>query len=151
MEPLPQEPFNTRTHIVFMTITEITGMLFSNPLGQFPIASNRDNKYAVILYIYDANFVKSIPIKSQMKEVLLRVYKLVYGYLTSRGFKPQLQKMDNKTSHDVENFILKENTWLQYTLPNNHCTNQAEWEIWTWKNHFFSGITGLPKTFSIAN
>jgi hypothetical protein len=33
MAPLPQEPFNTRTHIIFMTIIEITGILFSNQLG----------------------------------------------------------------------------------------------------------------------
>jgi hypothetical protein len=26
LEPLPQEPFNARTHIMFMTIIEITGM-----------------------------------------------------------------------------------------------------------------------------
>ncbi len=35
--------------------------------------------------------------------------------------------------------------------PDIHCTNPAEWEICTWKNHFLSGISGLPKTFPIAN
>ncbi len=52
MEPLPQEPFNARTHIVFMTIIEVTGMLFSNQLGRITITSNRGNKYLVIFYIY---------------------------------------------------------------------------------------------------
>ena len=87
MEPLPQEPFNARTHIIFTTIIEITGMLFSNQLGWFPITSNRSNKYVVIFYIYNANFVKSIPIKIRTKEELLRVYKLVNAYLTAHGFK----------------------------------------------------------------
>ncbi len=64
MEPLPQEPFNAHTHFVFMTIIKISRMLFSNQLGQFPITSNRGNKYVVIFYIYDAIFVKSVPIKS---------------------------------------------------------------------------------------
>jgi hypothetical protein len=36
MEPLPQELFNARTHIVFITIIEITGMLFSNQSGNVP-------------------------------------------------------------------------------------------------------------------
>jgi hypothetical protein len=57
-EPLPQEPFKTRMHFVFMTIIKISGMLFSNQLAQFPITSNRGNKCVVIFYIYDANFVK---------------------------------------------------------------------------------------------
>ncbi len=68
IEPLPQEPYNARTQIIFMTIFEIPGMLFSNQLGWFPIMSNRGNKYVVIFYIYNANFVKSVPIKSRTKE-----------------------------------------------------------------------------------
>ena len=79
MAPLLQEPFNARTHFIFMTIIEISGMLFSNQLGWFPVTSNRGNKYIAIFYKYDANFVKSIPIKSRSKEELLRVYRLVYA------------------------------------------------------------------------
>ncbi len=52
MEPLPQKSFNACTHFVFMTIIEISGMLFSNQLSWFPITSNRGNKYVVIFYIY---------------------------------------------------------------------------------------------------
>ncbi len=64
-EPLPREPFNTRTHFVFMTIIVISKLLLSNQLGRFPITSDRGNKYIVIFYIYNANFVKSIPIESR--------------------------------------------------------------------------------------
>jgi hypothetical protein len=85
MEPLPQEPFNTHMHFVFMTIIKISGMLFSNQLGRFPIISKRGNKYIVIFYIYDANFIKSVPIKSRSMEELLRVYQLVYAYITAWG------------------------------------------------------------------
>jgi hypothetical protein len=151
MEPLPQEPFNAHMHFVFMTIIEISGMLISNLSDRFPITSNRGNKYVVIFYIYDANFVKSFPIKSQLKKELLLAYRLVYAYLTARVFKPQLQKMDNETSQDVKTFICKENTCFQYTPPDIHRTNPAEREICTWKNHFLSGIAGLPKTSPIAN
>jgi hypothetical protein len=113
MEPLTQEPFNARTHIVFMTIIEITGGVFSNQLGWFPIMSNSSNKYIVIFYIYDADFVKSVPTKSRTKEEFLQAYKSVYTYLTACGFKPQFHKMDNKTSHNVENFMCNEYTWLE--------------------------------------
>jgi hypothetical protein len=113
--------------------------------------SNRGNKYVVVVYIHDANFVKSVPIKSWTKEELLRVYRLVYAFLTALGFQMQLHKMDNATSQEVENFIHDENTWLQYTPPDIHCTNPAEWEIWIWKNYFLSGIAGLPRTLPITN
>ncbi len=51
MEPLPQEPFNARTHFVVMTIINISGMLFSNQLGRFPITSNSGNRYVIIFCI----------------------------------------------------------------------------------------------------
>ncbi len=112
-----------------MTIVEIIGMLFSNQLGRFPITYNRGNKYVAIFYVYDANFVKSVPIKSQSKEELLRAYPLVHAYLTARGFKPQIHKMDSKISHDIKTFIHEDNTRLQYTQPDIHRTNLAEQEI----------------------
>jgi hypothetical protein len=147
MEPLPREPFNPRTHFVFMTIIKISSMLFSNQWGWFPITFIRGNKYVVIFFIFDANFVKSVPIKSRSKEELLRAYRLVYAYLIAQGVKPQLHKMENEMSHDIKTFIREENTHLQYTPPDIHCSNLAEREICTWKNHSLSGIAGLPKTF----
>jgi hypothetical protein len=120
MDPLPQEPFNACTHFVFMTIIKISSMLFSNQPGRFPITSDRGNKYVIVFYIHDANFVESVPIKSRSKEELLQAYRLVYAYLTAWGFKPQLYKIDNKTSHDIKTFIHKENTCLQYTPPDIH-------------------------------
>jgi hypothetical protein len=94
MELLPQEPFNACMHLVFVIIIKIYGMLFSNQSGRFPITSYRGNKYIVIFYIYDDNFNNSVLIKSWSKEELLRAYQLVYAYLTARGFRPQLHKMD---------------------------------------------------------
>ncbi len=121
MEPLPQEPFSTHKHFVFMTIIEISGMLYSNQWGQFPITSNRGNKYILIFYIYDANFVKPFPIKSRSKEELLWAYRLVYAYLTAWAFKPQLHKMGIKTSHNVKTFIAKRTH--AYSTP--HLTSTA--------------------------
>ena len=114
-----------------MTIMKISDMFFSNQSGQFPITSNRGNKYVVIFYIHNANFVKPVPIKSWSKEELPRAYRLVYAYLTAWGFKPQLHKMDNKASHNIKTLICKENICLQYTPPDNHRTNLVQWDICT--------------------
>jgi hypothetical protein len=85
------------------------------------------------------------------KEKLLRAYQITYKYLSSWGFKPQLQKMDNETSKDVEDFIESQCTTLQYMPPDIQQTNSAEQAICTWKNHFNTRIVSLPKTFPIAN
>jgi hypothetical protein len=105
MAEAPQVPLNARTNHVFMQVHAIKGVISSNQTGRFPITSNRGNTYIVVFYVYDANYIRSIPIKSRPKEELLRAYHEVYGWLSVRGFKPLLHKMDNETSHEVEQFI----------------------------------------------
>ncbi len=93
------------TNLVFRVIHDITGLVFSNQTGLFPITSNRGHAYLVIFYIYDANFIASVPIKNRTKQELLRAYQITYKYLSSCGFKPCLHKMDNETLKNVEDFI----------------------------------------------
>jgi hypothetical protein len=151
MTEAPQAPLNARTNHVFMQVHAIDGVISSDQTGRFPITSNRGNAYVVVFYVYDANYIRSIPIKSRSKEELLRAYNEVYEWLTVRGFKLLLHKMDNETSHEVKKFIQGQQTRLQYTPPDMHRTNPAERAIRTWKNRFLAGIAGLPKSFPIAN
>jgi hypothetical protein len=107
-------------NLVVMVVHDITGQVFTNQMGHFPITSNPGHAYLIIFYIYNANFIASVPIKNHTKEELLRAYQITYTYLSSRGSKPQLHKMDNKTSKDVEDFIESQCTTLQYTPPDIH-------------------------------
>jgi hypothetical protein len=83
-----------------------------------------------------------------MKQELLQAYQITFKYLSSCRFKPCLHKMDNKTSKDAEDFIQSQQTSLQYTPSDIHCTNSAKRAIYTWKNHFIAGIASLPKIFT---
>ena len=134
-----------------MTLADTAGRIFTDQTGRFPITSNRGNAYLVIFYVYDANFIASVPIKNRTKEELLCAYQVTYNYLTARGFKPRLHKMDNETSHDVKTFVASQNTNLQYTPPDMHRTNSAERAIRTWNYHFSAGLASLPTSFPIAN
>jgi hypothetical protein len=139
------------TNLVFMVIHDITRIVFSDQIGRFPITSNRGHAYLVIFYIYDANFIASVLIKNRTKQELLHAYQITYKYLPSCRFKPCLHKMNNETSKDVKDFIQSQQTTLQYTPPDILCTNSAKQAICTWKNHFTTSITSLPKSFPIAN
>ena len=78
--------------------------------------SNKGHKYICVFYIFDPNFIKGAPIKSRHKEELLRARQEVYKWYEARGFKPQLHKMDNETSKDIEGFIVgQQKVKLQYT------------------------------------
>jgi hypothetical protein len=52
------------TNLVYMVIHDITGLDFSNQTIRFPITSNRGHVYHLSFYIYDANFIASVPIKN---------------------------------------------------------------------------------------
>jgi hypothetical protein len=114
------------TNLVFMVVHNISGLVFSDQTGRFPIMSNRGHAYLVIFYIYDANFIASVPIKNHTKQELLQAYQITYKYLSSCRFKPRLHKMDNKTSKDVKDFIQSQQTSLKYTPLDIHCTNSTE-------------------------
>jgi hypothetical protein len=105
METPQQTLTNEKTHAIFMTIHTVDGHLYSNQTSHMPVTSNRGHAYVVIFYVYDANYVKSIPIKNHSKDKLLRAYNTTYSYLTTRGYKPQLHKMDNESLQEDEDFI----------------------------------------------
>ena len=88
----PQEPGNIKTRIVFMAVEDPEGFIARDQTGMFPKTSKEGMKYICVFYIFDPNFIKGIPLKSIKKEELLCV-------------KPQLHKIDNEASKDVEDFI----------------------------------------------
>jgi hypothetical protein len=146
-----QAPHNDKTNMVFMSMVEVEGQLFTDQTGRFPVSSNRGNNYIVIFYAVDPNYIKSYPIKSRHRSELLKAYDDVYQFLRIRGYRPQLHRLDNETSRDVEDFITDNNAKFQYTPPDIHRTNTAERAIRTWKNHFVAIRAGAPSTYRLSN
>merc|ERR1711966_268828 len=138
-----------KTNIVFMTVKLADGWIASDQTGAFPRVSNRGHKYVSVFYVYDANFVKGVPVKSRHRQELLRAYEDVYKWCPVRGYKPQLQRMDNETSKDVEEFIESQNARVQYSAPGSHCP-AAEKAVQTYKSCFKSTTASLPNKFPIG-
>jgi hypothetical protein len=150
MDNVLQEPANICTHHVFKTVHIVTRCISSNNTRHFLVTSNQGNAYVALFYIYDANAIWSVSIKNRSKEELLWAITEVYAWLTARGYRPLLHKIDNQRSHDVEAFIASEQVKLQYTPPNMHHTNPTECAVCTWNKHFTAGIPGLPPLFPLA-
>ena len=117
-----QEPKNKKTNMIFLSVQRLERFIASDQTRNFPRMSNRGIQYICVFYIHDPNYIRGIPIKSRKKEELLRVYKEVYVYFESRGFRPQLHTMDNETSRDVEDFIASQKISQKYTPPDMHRT-----------------------------
>ena len=132
-----------------MTVTLADQWIASDETGAFPRVSNRCQKYISVFYVYDVNFVKEVPVKSRHRQELPRAYKEIYKWCTVRGFKPQLQKMDNETSRDVEEFIESQKENVQYAAPGSHCPS-AEKVVQTYKACFKSTTASLPDKFPVG-
>ena len=141
---------NIATHFVFMSTADSKGLVCSDQTGMFPRISNKGMKYVCIFYIYDANYIKSVPIKSREKKELLRAYQEVYAFCQQRGFAPKLHKLDNETSKEVEAFVASQQAEIQYTPPDMHRTNPAERAIQTWKSCKKSSLASVPNDFPLA-
>ncbi len=66
-----QEPGNQKTRLVFMTAKLADDFIASDQTGAYPRTSTRSHKYICVFYIFDANCIKGIPIKSRHSSELL--------------------------------------------------------------------------------
>ena len=137
--PIPNPMFSTtadedpkvRTNWVYMKPIQMTGQIYSDQTGRFPVTSSRGNKYIMIVYDYDSNAILSEPLKSRTENELLRAYTKLHTYLTDRGLKPVLQKLDNEAPHSLKKFMLQQNIDFQLVPPHNHRRNAAKRAIAT--------------------
>jgi hypothetical protein len=136
----PPEP-KTRTNWVYMQPIEVTGKIFSNQTGRFPLTSSRGNKYIMIVYDYDSNAILAEPLKSRSENELLRAYTKIHDELSSRGLKPVLQILDNECPSKLKRFMKVNDVTYQLVPPHLHRRNAAERVISTWKDHFIAALS----------
>jgi hypothetical protein len=73
----------------------------------------------------------------------------VFDEMTSKGFKPKLQTMDNEASAALKKYFTEKEMNYQLVHPHCHRANAAERAIRTFKEHFKSGLTTVDAAFPI--
>jgi hypothetical protein len=106
-------------------------------------------KYMLVLYDYDSNTILVEPLRSRSNDDALAGYTVLYDRLTSAGFKPSLNIMDNETSTAVKRQIVKSGATYQLVEPHNHRVNAAKRAIRTWKNHFIACLYSTNPSFPV--
>jgi hypothetical protein len=87
----------TKTHLVYAVVVD-QGQLYTYLTGKFPVRSRKGNYYAMVCYIFDCNYIKVVPMRSRSASEWVKAYDLIHQELTSKGFKPKLQTLDNEAS-----------------------------------------------------
>jgi hypothetical protein len=69
----------------------------------------------MVCYVFDCNYIKVVPMKLRSASKWVSAYDIIHQELTSNGFKPKLQTLDNEapsalknffTTHDVEYLLI---------------------------------------------
>jgi hypothetical protein len=71
---------------------------------------------------------------------IFETYKKYFEELTSKGFKPKLNIMDNQATKHIKQFLSENDCKLQLVEPHNHRVNVAEHAIQTFKDAFIAAL-----------
>jgi hypothetical protein len=127
-----------RCNHIFLTCTEMTGQIYSDQPGQFLCRSSSGMAYMMVAHDYNSNAILAEAMPSRTSASMLTAYKEIHCILTSRGFCPQYQRLDNDISKEFKVFLQEIKVDFQLTPASSHRRNVAERAIRTWKNHFIS-------------
>lgn len=125
--------------------------LYTDQTGQFPITSMRRNKYIMIMYEVNGNYIDAEPFKNRTDEELTKTYEIMCNRLRASAENaplPTLHILDNEAPKGLK-LAIKENCAYQLVPPDTHRRNLAERAIQTFKNHFISILAGVDPSFPI--
>jgi hypothetical protein len=136
----------TKTHIVYAVLVE-QGQLYTYLTGKFSVRSRKGDWYVMVCYVFDCKYVKVVPMKSRSASKWVKAYDLAHQELTSKGFKPKLQTLDNEASSASKNFMTTHDVEYQLVPPHCYQRSAAERAIHTFKEHFVAGLASFDPDF----
>jgi hypothetical protein len=138
----------TKNYLVYAVLVD-QGQVYTDLTGKFPVRSSKGNWYVMVCYVFDCNYVKVVPMKSSSASEWVKAYDLIHQELTSKGFKPKLQTLDNEASSALKNFFTTHDVEYQLVSSLYHRGNAAERAIHTFKEHFVAGVASVDPDFPL--
>jgi hypothetical protein len=80
---------------------------------------------------------------------IFETYKKYFEELTSKGFKPKLNIMDNQATKHIKQFLSENDCKLQLVEPHTHRVNAAEHAIQTFKDAFIAALATTDVDFPL--
>jgi hypothetical protein len=122
---------------------QFDGTVYTDQTGNMPVVSYAGNKCHFVCYEYRSNAILVRAMKDQTDDSLQKAFQNVYEFLTTRGFKPKLNIMDNQCSKRIQRYIKSTGAGIQLVNPDDHRVNACERAIQTWKNHWIAGLNTI--------
>jgi len=118
----------------------ITGTMYTDITGAFPVCSFKSMQYIFVAYVYDLNAIIVRAMPSRTDASMVTAFTDVITTLKTGGYCPARNVTDNECSAAVEKYIRSEQINIQLIPPHNHRVNAAEQAIATFKEHFIAAL-----------
>ena len=106
-DQFPQDTQSENTNLVFFKTVDLSGKIYTDQTGRFPVTSRKGNNYILVAYHFDSNTIHAEPLKTRSGLDLTAAYQKIHSLLTNRGLRPHLHILDNECPN-VLNFIMRE-------------------------------------------
>jgi hypothetical protein len=106
----------TKTHLAYAVLV-YQGQMYTDLTGKFSVRSSKGNWYVMVCYVFDCNYLKFFPMKSRSALEWVKACEYIHQELTSKGFKPKLQTLDNEASTALKNFFTTNDVKYQLVTP----------------------------------
>ena len=105
-------------HLV--SFDSLKGYIATGLCGVYPIISNCDMKYILVLYDYGSNEILAKAMKANKGQAITTAYEVLHMKLMKAGIIPILQYLDNEMSIEFITSIKKKNLKFQLAAPHDH-------------------------------
>jgi hypothetical protein len=118
--------------------------------SRFPVPSSGSRYSYHLVSCYNGNkHVETM--QTRTSAAYIAAYELTFQHWSRYGSVPSFVRLDNETSHELENFLVNDKkVTFQYFSTGTHRANRAECYIRTWKNHFIATLATTSPKFPIS-
>ena len=133
---------------IYISTYDVRETIYSDQTGQYPVRSQRGNKYIMVMVEIDSNAILVEPMRSREDKEMIRAYDKLVQRLKAAGIKPRKHVLDNEVSNNMKEHIKQQHKFkMELVPPGCHRRNAAEVAIRNFKAHFLSVLAGTADTF----
>ena len=101
------------------------------------------------MYHYKTNAIVATPVAGLDDKIIFKAYKMQFDSLTSKGYKPKINIMDNQATKHIKAFLTKQQCQLQLDKPHNHRLNAAKRAVQTFKDALIAALATTDSNFPL--
>ena len=125
------------------------GVVFNDLTGLFPFMLLNGSVCFFVMYHYETNTILATPVAGPDNKSIFNAYKMQFDNLTSKGYKPKINIMDNQATKHIKAFLTEQQCQLQLVEPHNHRSNAAKRVIQTFKDAFIAVLATTDSNFPL--